>query len=35
MYKVISVRPAVDFTRLEDVLIVKRPSDSGAAGGPS
>ena len=35
LYKVISVRPAVDFTRLEDVLIVTRPADSASGGGPS
>jgi rod shape-determining protein MreC len=33
IYKAIRVRPAVDFNRLEDVLVVKTPPARG--GGPS
>jgi rod shape-determining protein MreC len=33
IYKVIRVRPAVDFNRLEEVLVVTAPYEAGSAGG--
>jgi rod shape-determining protein MreC len=33
IYKIIRVRPAVDFNRLEEVLVVTAPSEAGSAGG--
>jgi rod shape-determining protein MreC len=35
IYKIIRVRPAVDFNRLEEVLVVTIPPETSAAGGPS
>jgi len=35
LYKVIKVRPSVDFTRLEEVLVITTPPQAGAAGGVS
>jgi rod shape-determining protein MreC len=35
IYKIIRVRPAVDFNRLEEVLVVTIPPETSSAGGPS